>query len=50
MKKKKSKNKMGEIDYGIFYAVILLLAVGIVMVYSASSYYAMFKNNDSMFT
>ena len=49
MKKKKSKNKMGEIDYGIFYAVILLLAVGIVMVYSASSYYAMFKNNDSMF-
>ena len=49
MKKKKSKNKIGEIDYGIYYAVILLLAVGIVMVYSASSYYAMFKNNDSMF-
>lgn len=49
MKTKKSKNKMGEIDYGIFYAVILLLAVGVVMVYSASSYYAMFKNNDSMY-
>lgn len=46
---KKSKNKMGEIDYGIFYSVILLLAVGVVMVYSASSYYAMFRDNDSMY-
>ncbi|MBE6070746.1 MAG: stage V sporulation protein E [Clostridium butyricum] len=49
MRTKKSRNKMGEIDYGIFYTVILLLAIGVVMVYSASSYYAMFKNNDSMF-
>lgn len=40
---------MGQIDYGIFYSVVLLLAVGVVMVYSASSYYAMFKNNDSMY-
>lgn len=41
------KRKMGEIDYVIFYTVILLLAVGVVMVYSASSYYAMFRENDS---
>ncbi|NFO30342.1 stage V sporulation protein E [Clostridium botulinum] len=43
------KKNMGQIDYGIFYSVVLLLAVGVVMVYSASSYYAMFKNNDSMY-
>lgn len=43
----KRKRKMGEIDYVIFYTVILLLAVGVVMVYSASSYYAMFRENDS---
>lgn len=45
----KRKNKMGEIDYGVFYTVLLLLAIGVVMVYSASSYYAMFINHDSMF-
>ena len=45
----KRKKKMGEIDYGIFYTVALLLAIGVVMVYSASSYYAMFINKDSMF-
>ncbi|MBY6809541.1 stage V sporulation protein E [Clostridium botulinum] len=46
---KLGKKNMGQIDYGIFYSVVLLLAVGVVMVYSASSYYAMFKNNDSMY-
>ncbi|MDR3595803.1 stage V sporulation protein E [Clostridium sp.] len=45
----KRKVKMGEIDYGIFYSVALLLTIGVVMVYSASSYYAMFTANDSMF-
>lgn len=44
----KRKNKMGEIDYGVFYTVILLLSIGVIMVYSASSYYAMFRNGDSM--
>jgi len=49
MKKRKPKGKrMGEIDYGIFCTIMLLLAVGVVMVYSASSYYAMFHYNDSM--
>jgi cell division protein FtsW len=46
---RKKKNKMGEIDYGIFYTVGLLLTIGVIMVYSASSYYAMFINKDSMF-
>ena len=45
----KGKKKMGEIDYGIFYTVALLLTIGVVMVYSASSYYAMFINKDSMY-
>lgn len=45
----KRKNKMGEIDYGIFYSVVLLLTIGVVMVYSASSYYAMFTTKDSMY-
>lgn len=44
----KRKNKMGEIDYGVFYSVVLLLSIGVIMVYSASSYYAMFINHDSM--
>ena len=49
MRKLRPKGKrMGEIDYGVFCTIILLLAVGVVMVYSASSYYAMFHNNDSM--
>lgn len=47
--KPKRKRKMGEIDYGVFYTVVLLVAIGVVMVYSASSYYSMFKYKDSMF-
>ncbi len=46
--KKTRKNKMGSIDYGIFYSVIILVCIGVVMVYSASSYTAMFQKGDSM--
>ena len=47
----KRKRKIGEIDYGIFYTVALLLTIGVVMVYSASSYTAMFTTltKDSMY-
>jgi cell division protein FtsW len=45
----KRKNKMGEIDYGVFYSVLFLLSIGVIMVYSASSYYAMFVVHDSMY-
>ena len=44
---KKDKNKTASIDYGIFYTVFLLLAIGVVMVYSASSYYAMHNGSSS---
>ena len=44
-----NKKMLGEVDYGIFYSLFLLLAIGIVMIYSASSFYAMFHNNDSMY-
>lgn len=44
-----NKKMLGEVDYGIFYSLFLLLAVGIVMIYSASSFYAMFKYKNSMY-
>lgn len=44
----KENNKFGEIDYGIFYCLCILLSIGVIMVYSASSFYAMFHNDDSM--
>ncbi|WP_072897313.1 stage V sporulation protein E [Clostridium fallax] len=40
---------MGKIDYITFYTIFLLLAIGVVMVYSASSYYAIIQKNDSMY-
>lgn len=43
---KKSKAKMGQIDFVLFAIIMLLVAIGVVMVYSASSYYAAFKVND----
>ena len=46
---KRRKKIMGEIDYGIFYTVLLLVAIGTVMIYSASSYYAMFSSGDSTY-
>lgn len=44
-----NKKMLGEVDYGIFYSLFLLLAIGIVMIYSASSFYAMFKYKNSMY-
>ena len=49
MKKLKPKSKMGQIDLVLFYVIFLLLAIGVVMVYSSSSYYAMYNVKDSMF-
>ena len=40
----KDNKNMGQIDYGIFYTLCILLSIGVVMVYSASSFYAMFHN------
>ena len=43
---KKNKVKIGQIDFVLFATIMLLVAIGIVMVYSAGSYYSAFKNND----
>ncbi|CAB1242238.1 factor for spore cortex peptidoglycan synthesis (stage V sporulation) [Clostridiaceae bacterium BL-3] len=51
MKISKSKTKMGSIDFILFSTIMLLVAIGVVMVYSASSYKAFFDKStqDSMF-
>ncbi|MDM8312469.1 MULTISPECIES: stage V sporulation protein E [Clostridium] len=43
----KDKKKQ-EVDFVLFTIVMLLLAIGIIMVYSASSYSALYKDKDSM--
>ena len=46
---KKDNSKMGQIDFVLFATIMLLVAIGVVMVYSASSYYSAFKFNDPEF-
>jgi cell division protein FtsW len=46
---KKSNVKMGPIDFALFSSVMILVAIGVVMVFSASSYSAFFKLKDSMY-
>jgi len=43
---RKKKNNMKSIDYGLLCAIFLLLFVGIIMVYSSSSYYALYEKNS----
>lgn len=43
------KVKMGSIDFVLFTAIMALLATGVVMVFSASSYYSLHKYSDSMY-
>ena len=43
------KKEKREVDYGISCSLSILLAIGVVMIYSASSYYAMFKYQNSMY-
>jgi len=43
---KKYKVKMGQIDFLLFAIIMLLVTIGVVMVYSASSYYSAFHFND----
>jgi len=46
----KKGKKMGQVDFVLFSTMLLLLAVGVVMVYSASSYVALYgKEHDSMY-
>lgn len=46
---KKPKMKLGEVDFLLFAVIITLVTVGVVMVYSASSYFAAFKYDDAEF-
>lgn len=48
---RKPKNKLGSVDFVLFSTIMLLVAIGIIMVYSASSYSAYFdpKIRDSMY-
>lgn len=48
---KKSTAKIGSVDFILFSSVMILVAIGVVMVYSASSYSAFFntKIHDSMY-
>lgn len=47
----KPGNKMGPIDFVLFSTIMLLVAIGVIMVYSASSYSAFFNPSikDSMY-
>lgn len=53
MKRTKNKIKMGQVDFWLFATILLLVAVGVVMVYSASSYSALhskaYKYDDMYF-
>lgn len=44
----KPKIKMGPIDFLLFSTIMILVAIGVVMVFSASSYSAFYTNGDSM--
>ncbi len=46
----KKRGKYGSVDICLIYAVMLLLSVGIIMVYSASSYVDMINNGNSAYT
>jgi len=45
---KKKKNPMGKISYSVLIPVILLVFIGVIMVFSASSYYALYELKDSL--
>lgn len=48
----KPKNKMGQVDFVLFTTILILVAIGIIMVYSASSYASLHSkayNYDDMY-
>ncbi len=48
-KVRKKRNNMGKISYSVLIPVILLVFIGVIMVFSASSYYALYEMKDSLF-
>lgn len=47
MKLNKIKKKAGTIDFQILCTIILIVCIGVVMVYSSSSYYALYNEGNS---
>lgn len=48
-KRKKKKNNMGKVNLYILYTVLALVLIGVVMVFSASYYDALYKHKDVYF-
>ena len=48
-KKRRRISKMKDIDYGLLCGIMLLLFIGVVMVYSSSSYYALYEKESTEF-
>ena len=48
-RKLKKRIKMKDIDYGLLCGILILLFIGIIMVYSSSSYYALYEKENSDF-
>lgn len=48
-RKQKKRIKMKDIDYGLLCGILILLFIGIIMVYSSSSYYALYEKENSDF-
>lgn len=48
-RKSNNKRKWGGVDKGLLVVIIVMLCIGVTMIYSASSYYAMFENGSSTF-
>ncbi|MDZ7543121.1 stage V sporulation protein E, partial [Clostridium perfringens] len=44
--RKKRKVRMKSIDYSMLCAILILLFIGVVMVYSSSSYYALYETES----
>ena len=42
---RRKKIKMKNIDYSLLCAILVLLVIGIIMVYSSSSYYALYQKD-----
>ncbi|WP_010292335.1 stage V sporulation protein E [Clostridium senegalense] len=47
IKYEENQKKLGEIDFILFAIILTLVCFGVIMVYSASSYSAAFKNNNA---
>ncbi|MDZ5016934.1 stage V sporulation protein E, partial [Clostridium perfringens] len=47
--RKKRKIRMKSIDYSMLCAILMLLFIGVIMVYSSSSYYALYEKESTEF-